>query len=380
MAHWTSYLATGRGSVALFASIDQDGDHLLSPQDLQSFFAAVEDSHINIPHACQALQERSSDHALNIAEFQSWLVAATQEAGTVCIQPAYEDSDYIGDRSFRYKQTASSSQPMKEAPSPDTPLQSHPYAWNESTMSQCLRRMQYAVRGEVVMKAEKLAEQGRKVLYTNIGNPHAVGQSPLTYYRQVLALCDLPPAVGIDHPHVTDLFPVDVVERAQEMHQIVGPCGTGAYTHSQGLVGIRNHVAQFIARRDGHPAYPGDIFLTNGASSGIEMILKGLIAHDTDAIMIPIPQYPIYSALIALLGGRKVGYELDEDLQWAVTREELEGQLAKAKSQGLHVKGLAMINPGNPTGQVMQRQDIEVLCSFCADHGIVLMADEVYQR
>ena len=90
-------------------------------------------------------------------------------------------------------------------------------------------------------------------------------------------------------------------------------------------------------------------------------------------------QYPIYSALIAKLGGRQVGYELDESLNWAVTREELEAKLAKAKKEGLEVKALAMINPGNPSGNVMTHCDIQVITEFCTEHGIVLLADEVYQ-
>lgn len=96
--------------------------------------------------------------------------------------------------------------------------------------------------------------------------------------------------------------------------------------------------------------------------------------------MIPIPQYPIYSALITLLGGRQVGYELDEDRGWAMTKEELERSLKEAVKKGLNVKAMAVINPGNPTGQVLDRTSLETVCTFCADNGIVLLADEVYQR
>jgi aspartate/methionine/tyrosine aminotransferase len=353
-AHWDAYLASGRGSVALFASIDKDSDGFLSPTDLRCFMGNVDRSGV-LPKVFKALDERAEEHPLTLQEFQEWLVMATQEVvGYASNQPAYEGSKK------KEKQEL--------------------YSWNESTMSQSLRRMQYAVRGEVVMKADKLAAEGKKIIYTNVGNPHAVGQKPITFYRQVLALCDLPAENGVDHPSASQLFPADVLERAKEMRAIVGPSGTGAYTNSQGLVGIRRHVAQYIADRDGHPAFEGDIFLTDGASSAIEMVLNALIAHDTDAIMTPIPQYPIYSALITRLGGRKIGYELDESRGWGISREELEKRLAEAKDRGLLIKGLAMINPGNPTGQVMKREDIETICTFCVDNGIVLLADEVYQR
>jgi len=254
------------------------------------------------------------------------------------------------------------------------------YSWNASTMSQGLRRMQYAVRGEVVMRADALAAEGKDIIYTNIGNPHAVGQHPISFYREVLALCDLPAEYGVDNPAVVASFPVDAVERAREMREAIGPAGTGAYTNSQGILQFRQDVAFYIAERDGHPSYPANIFLTNGASAAIEMCLTGLISDDRDAIMIPIPQYPIYSALIGRLGARQVGYYLDEEKGWAVSEEELKMRWDAAKADGLKVKALALINPGNPTGQVLKREDLEVICRFCARNGIVLLADEVYQR
>lgn len=230
------------------------------------------------------------------------------------------------------------------------------------------------------MKADALKAKGRDVLMTNVGNPQAVGQKPITFYRQVLALCDLPAEEGVDHPDIDKIFPKDVIERARHVRNAIGPAGTGAYTGSQGVLSFREDVANFISNRDGHPAYAGNIFLTNGASSAIDMILTALISGDDSAVMIPIPQYPIYSALIARLGGRQVGYMLDESIGWAVTKEELMQKLTDAKNSGLEVKALAIINPGNPTGQVLSKKDLEVICLFCAENGIVMLADEVYQR
>ena len=230
------------------------------------------------------------------------------------------------------------------------------------------------------MRADELAAQGRKILLTNIGNPHSVGQKPLSFFRQVLSLCDLPPHLGIDHPAASQMFPQDALERARFFHKVVGESGTGSYTCSQGLIGVRVLVSDFIAERDGHPADPNDIFLTNGASSAIELTLNALIAGENDAIMIPIPQYPIYSALITRLGGCQVGYELEEESGWRITRNELEKRLQEAKLQNKRVRGFVLINPGNPTGQVLGREDLKMVAKFCADNGIVLMSDEVYQR
>mmetsp|Transcript_6085 Transcript_6085/g.13275 ORF Transcript_6085/g.13275 Transcript_6085/m.13275 type:complete len:315 (-) Transcript_6085:21-965(-) len=97
--------------------------------------------------------------------------------------------------------------------------------------------------------------------------------------------------------------------------------------------------------------------------------------------MIPIPQYPIYSAIISRLGARQVGYFLDEEKGWAVTERELEERRAAAvERDGLDIRALTLINPGNPTGQVLSREDLEIICKFCVKHNIVLLADEVYQR
>lgn len=184
----------------------------------------------------------------------------------------------------------------------------------------------------------------------------------------------------MDHPEVLSMFPSDVVERVRSIRQTLGGGGTGAYTGSQGALGFRKDVAAAIAQRDGHPSYPGNIFLTNGASSAIEIVLTSLVSSELDGIMIPNPQYPIYSALIAKLTGRQVSYDLNESSNWAASKEELESKLNAARDEGIDVKGLVIINPGNPTGQVFSRQDLEVVCKFCAENGIVLLADEVYQR
>lgn len=84
------------------------------------------------------------------------------------------------------------------------------------------------------MKAETLQAEGREIIFTNVGNPHAVKQKPITYYRQVLALCDLPPECGVDHPNAESVFPKDVIARAREYKAAIGPGGTGSYSHSQG--------------------------------------------------------------------------------------------------------------------------------------------------
>ena len=96
--------------------------------------------------------------------------------------------------------------------------------------------------------------------------------------------------------------------------------------------------------------------------------------------MIPIPQYPIYSATLDLLEGKKVGYFLDEKKNWDLNMQELERSLLEAKRDGVNVVGFVLINPGNPTGQVLSKKAVQDVVQFCAKHKLVLLADEVYQK
>jgi alanine transaminase len=266
------------------------------------------------------------------------------------------------------------------------------------TLAPGVKQMQYAVRGPVVQAADAIDEALRsssisennsnnkypfdRILYTNIGNPHSVGQLPLTWPRQVLALADLPDPVGVDHPLASQMFPPDAIARAREIKQGLHEHGTGAYSHSKGAKCFRQDVARFIAERDGNAAEadPEDIFLTNGASAGISMVLQCLIADSDTGVLLPIPQYPIYSAEIDLLQGQAVGYYLDEDKDWELNMDELEQSYQAAVDSGIKVAAMVLINPGNPTGQVLTPDNVRDVVKFCARHNLVLLADEVYQE
>jgi alanine transaminase len=97
-------------------------------------------------------------------------------------------------------------------------------------------------------------------------------------------------------------------------------------------------------------------------------------------VMIPIPQYPIYTATLALLGGKRVGYNLDENNSWDLNMKELERSLAEAKTNGVNVVAMVIINPGNPTGAVLSKETVKQVVKFCAKHRLVLLSDEVYQE
>jgi len=105
-----------------------------------------------------------------------------------------------------------------------------------------------------------------------------------------------------------------------------------------------------------------------------------LIRNSNDGIMIPIPQYPLYSATIALCDGQQVGYFLDESKGWGLSTQELERSYEEAKKKGIEPRALVIINPGNPTGQVLEEQNMRDVVDFVKRRNLVLLADEVYQE
>lgn len=240
-----------------------------------------------------------------------------------------------------------------------------------------LVQMKYAVRGELAAKAKKLEEKGKSVTFTNIGNPHALGQQPITFYRQVLALLTAP--FLLDEPAVEQLFPTDVIARARSyLKDISG--GVGAYSDSRGLQRFRQDVAHFIQKRDGFPSDPSTIFLTDGASMAVRLCLNALIRDKQDGLLCPIPQYPLYSAGVELYGGTLIGYELDESNGWAMDIANLKAQLEAEKQRGVLCRALVFINPGNPTGQCLTVENLREVIKFAYNEQLVIMADEVYQE
>ena len=249
---------------------------------------------------------------------------------------------------------------------------------SKSDLSRDLLRAEYAVRGPIPARAQELEAQGRKIIYCNIGNPLAFpAQRPLTYLRQILCLMEYPAL--LDDPATAAHFPPDVVSRVRSILERHPP-GTGAYSQSAGIPFIRQAVADFIARRDGIPADKDHVILTDGASKGVEAAIVALLRDRNDGILIPIPQYPLYSAEIALRGGKAIGYHLDEAHHWQLREESLASAVARARADGIHPVAIAVINPGNPTGAVLTRENIAMVIRFARANNLAILADEVYQE
>jgi len=252
-------------------------------------------------------------------------------------------------------------------------------------MNPCIKKMEYAVRGPLVIRAtaiEKEIQAGVKkpfpnVIKANIGDAHAMGNKPITFIRQVLAIVTHPPL--LDSPDL----PEDAKTRAKAILDGCKGGSVGSYSDSPGLEIIRRHVAEYIKNRDGGIESDWQkIILCAGASEGIRACLKLLTGPGGDkrpGVMIPIPQYPLYSASLAEYDMDQVGYYLDEARGWALDVAELERSYNASKDKS-DIKAIVIINPGNPTGQVLSRDNIEAVIKFAAEKKLFVFADEVYQH
>ncbi|CAO3594644.1 unnamed protein product [Absidia cylindrospora] len=254
------------------------------------------------------------------------------------------------------------------------------------TMHPLVRQMEYAVRGALPIRAESLSKQlltdkslgFERVVFCNIGNPQQLNQKPITFFRQVASLCENPELLKAgNRDALLKLYPADAIARAELLLKHIG--SVGAYSHSKGIHHIRENVAKFIEKRDGHPADPENIFLTQGASAGVSTAIQILTQDNKSGFLIPIPQYPLYSATLALVDATQVPYYLNESNNWGLEVKDLKKAVDEARDNGTDMRALVIINPGNPTGQCLPKETLTELLTFCYDEKLVLLADEVYQ-
>ncbi|OJJ45463.1 hypothetical protein ASPZODRAFT_26811 [Penicilliopsis zonata CBS 506.65] len=250
-----------------------------------------------------------------------------------------------------------------------------------------VRKAKYAVRGELAVKAEeyrvRLTEGDKSlpfdsVIFANIGNPQQLDQKPITFFRQVLSLLENPTL--LEQPEVLKTafgYQQDAVDRAQTLLQEVQ--SVGAYSHSQGAPAIRASVAKFIEERDGFPANPQDLFLCAGASSGVSTLLNVMCDSPNSGVLVPIPQYPLYTATLSLLDAQCVPYYLEEHKAWGTDIDAIRSSLQMAKAEGTDVRSIVVINPGNPTGASLSADDIKSVLDIAAEERLIVIADEVYQ-
>jgi alanine-synthesizing transaminase len=198
----------------------------------------------------------------------------------------------------------------------------------------------YDIRGPVHERATVMEEEGHRILKLNIGNP-----TPF----------------GFDAP---EEILVDVIHHIPESQ---------GYCDSKGLYSARKAVMQYAQQRSIAGVEVNDIYLGNGVSELIVMVMQAL-ANDGDEILIPAPDYPLWTAATTLAGGTAVHYRCDEQSDWYPDLADIRAKITP------NTRAILIINPNNPTGSVYPREILESIVEIALEHGLVILADEIYDK
>ncbi len=198
----------------------------------------------------------------------------------------------------------------------------------------------YDIRGEVAREAKRLEEEGHRILKLNIGNP-----APFEF--------DVPEEIQ-----------TDVIRNL--------PNAQG-YSDSKGLYSARKAVMQHYQSRGILDVEIEDIYLGNGASELIVMSMQALLDNG-DEVLIPAPDYPLWTAAVTLSGGKPVHYLCDEDNHWYPSIEDMHSKITD------RTKAIVVINPNNPTGAVYPEALLKQIVELAREHKLMLLADEIYDK
>jgi alanine-synthesizing transaminase len=198
----------------------------------------------------------------------------------------------------------------------------------------------YDIRGPIMDRARQMEEEGHKIIKLNIGN---------------LAV------FGFDAPE----------EIQQDMIRNL-PTSAG-YSDSKGIFGARKAVMHETQKQGIKGVTLDDIYLGNGASELIVMATNGLL-NNGDELLLPAPDYPLWTAAVSLSGGTPVHYVCDEDNGWMPNIEDIRAKITK------NTKGIVVINPNNPTGALYSDELLMQIVGLARKHGLIIFADEVYDK
>ncbi len=201
-----------------------------------------------------------------------------------------------------------------------------------------LSQVRYEIRGELARRARELEAQGRELIKLNIGNPGAFGFRAPEHLQQAIAQ-SLP--------------------------------NTDAYTHQQGLPAVRAAIAAHYKQRGAPHASAERVFVGNGVSELIDVALRALL-NPGDEVLIPSPDYPLWTAATILNDGVAVHYPCRAENGFLPDPEQVEALITP------RTRALVVINPNNPTGAVYPRELLERLVALAGKHHLLLMADEIY--
>ncbi len=211
---------------------------------------------------------------------------------------------------------------------------------NKFYKSDKLSNVLYDIRGPVLSEAKRLEEEGFKVLKLNIGNT-----APF----------------GFDAPD--ELFH-DVIVNLRDAQ---------GYCDSKGLFSARKAVMQNYQRKGVLDVGIDDIYIGNGVSELISIAMQALLNRG-DEMLIPAPDYPLWTASVTLSGGTAVHYRCDEEADWVPDLDDIRSKITDK------TKGIVVINPNNPTGAVYPREILEGIHRIAAEHGLILFGDEIYEK
>ena len=198
----------------------------------------------------------------------------------------------------------------------------------------------YDIRGPVLRHAKRLEEEGHRILKLNIGNPAPFGfEAPEEILQDVIL--NLSTAQG--------------------------------YSDSKGLFAARKAVMHYTQTKNIPGVTIEDIYLGNGVSELIVMSMQGLL-NNGDEVLIPAPDYPLWTAAVSLSGGKPVHYLCDEQADWYPDIEDIRSKITP------NTRAMVVINPNNPTGAVYSRDMLEQLAQVAREHNLILFADEIYDK
>ena len=203
-----------------------------------------------------------------------------------------------------------------------------------------LNNVLYDIRGPILEEANRMEAMGHRILKLNMGNTAPFG-------------FEAPDAIMMD---IIRHLPV-----------------TQGYSDSRGLYSARTAIVQHYQNRGILDLEPNDVYLGNGVSELIPMTLQALCETD-DEILVPMPDYPLWTASVALSGGKPVHYLCDEENNWYPDLEDIKSKITS------RTKGIVVINPNNPTGSVYPRHILQQIVDVAREHELVVFTDEIYEK
>ena len=203
-----------------------------------------------------------------------------------------------------------------------------------------LNSVEYAVRGPVAAKAIEMEASGIEVLKLNIGNPAPFGfRAPQNIVDQMKA-------------HIED---------------------NEGYSHSKGLPDTREAIYEYAVKKGMPNVNVDEIFTGNGASELITMALNALL-NPGDEVLVPAPDYPLWTGSVTLAGGTPVHYLCDEKSDWMPDIDDIKSKINS------NTVGIVVINPNNPTGAIYPDEVLQQIADLAREHNLILFSDEIYDR